>query len=57
MDNINEILEAVEKFDPSVLFEKPSEEENNEEEVVDVSNETDGNTEGTTIPAPENIEK
>jgi len=56
MDNINEILEAVEKFDPSVLFEKPSEEENNEEEVVDVSNETDGNTEGTTIPAPENIE-
>jgi len=56
MDNINEILEAVEKFDPSILFEKPSEEENNEEEVVDVSNETDGNTEGTTIPAPENIE-
>ena len=56
MTNINEIL-GPEEFDPSFLFKLPSEEEDKDNtEIINVSNDVDGSTMGTTVPAPENIE-
>ncbi len=52
MNNINEILG---EFDPSLLFTTPTDEEKSNTEVIDASNDVDGDTMGTTIPAPENI--
>ncbi len=52
MNNINEILG---EFDPSLLFTTPTDEETDNTEVIDVSNDVDGDTMGTTVPAPENI--
>ena len=56
MTNINEIL-GPEEFDPSFLFKLPSEEDDKDNtEIINVSNDVDGSTMGTTVPAPENIE-